>query len=230
MKQADSQDSLVGVTLWRLRPSTPTDVPGVRSLIHEENASGEWTPERIQADTLLREGDRVRIGIETARTGFLYVIDCDEYGDGTKGEAHLIFPTLRLREGNNAVAAGTVIEIPGINDVLPYFKMQRSRADQTSELLTIIVSPKRIDGLQIGLRPLALTEAQVESWKKEWKSTSTRLEAVGTAGSPYTLIEKAAGSGHTVLTQDDPLPQTLYHIDAKPGQPLLIELPLLVSK
>ena len=70
-KQADSQDSLVGVTLWRLRPSTPTDVPGVRSLIHEENASGEWTPERIRADTLLREGDRVRIGIETARTGFL---------------------------------------------------------------------------------------------------------------------------------------------------------------
>lgn len=224
------EDSLVGVTLWRLRPSKPTDEPGVRSLIHEEDERGEWTPERIQADTSLHEGDRVRISIETARTGYLYVVDCDEYADGTRSEPHLIFPTLRLGGGNNAVGAGTVIEIPGAEDAPPYFKMRRTRPSQTSELLTIIVTARQIESLAIGTKPLVLTDAQVASWKKEWKSTSTRLEAAGTAGAAYTLTEKIAGSGHKVLTQDDPLPQTMYHLDAKPGQPLLVELPLQVSK
>ena len=56
------------------------------------------------------------------------------------------------------------------------------------------------------------------------------LEAYGQAGKPYTLAEKIAGNGDKMLTQDDPLPQTMYRVDAKPGEPLMIELPLQISK
>ncbi len=41
------------------------------------------TPERVETDTLLREGDRVRLTIEAPRQGYLYVIDREQYADGT---------------------------------------------------------------------------------------------------------------------------------------------------
>jgi len=43
-------DAVVGVTIWRLRPSTAADDEEVRQLVYEQ---GEWTPERISADTPL---------------------------------------------------------------------------------------------------------------------------------------------------------------------------------
>jgi len=223
-------DAVIGITLWRLRPSESSDNPGVRSLIQEDEHTGPWTPERIAADTPLHEGEKIRISIETARTGYLYVIDCDEYGDGSKSDPYLIFPSLRIRGGDNHAAAGTVVEIPASDDRPPYFKMRRSRPDQNGELLTILVTPHPIQNLQIGRQRLRLSAEQVAFWKKEWAAASIRLEAYGQAGKPYTLAEKIAGNGDKMLTQDDPLPQTMYRVDAKPGEPLMIELPLQISK
>lgn len=222
-------DAFVGVTVWRLRPSVPSDDSTVRSLIQEDKQTSEWTPVRVMANTPLHEGDKVRISIETARTGYLYVIDCDEYRDGSRADPYLIFPTLMIRSGNNLVGAGTLVEIPGGNDTPTYFTVRRSRPDQSSELLSILVSPKTIDGLAIGRHRLRLDVHQVEAWKREWEASSHRLEAPEQAGKPYTLAEKNAASGAEMLTQDDPLPQTMYHVDAKPGEPLMIELPLQVS-
>ena len=227
---ASQDDALVGITLWRLRPSVSTDSPGVRSLIHDNDRTAEWTPERIKADALLHEDDKVRISIETARTGYLYVIDSDEYQDGTKAEPYLIFPTLTIRGGDNAVGPGKLVEIPTPEDVPPYFRMRRSRPDQRRELLTIIVSPKPIEHLQIGRQRLRLSAEQVSLWREEWQSASYRLEAYGQTGKPYTLAEKTAGKGEKELTQDDPLPQTMYHLNAKPGEPLMIDLSLQVSE
>ena len=223
-------DAIVGITLWRLRPSVPTDNSNVRSLIHEDGQAGEWTPERITTDTPLHEGDKVRISIESARTGYLYVIDCDEYQDGSKGEPYLIFPTLAIRSGDNDVRAGVLIELPAPEDMPPYFKMRRGRSDQSGELLTILVSPKPIEHLQIGRSRLRLNAGQVAFWNNEWKSTTYKIDARGDAGTPYTPAEKAAGSGGKMLTQDDPVPEIMYHVDAKPGEPLMIDLLLQVSK
>jgi hypothetical protein len=227
---AKLDDNLVGMTLWRLRPSKPTDAPSVRALIHEEDATREWTPERVSADTPIREGESVRISIETARTGYLYVIDREEYADHSKNDPNLIFPTLRLREGNNHVMAGTVIEIPSAEDTPPFYKMKRGRADQTNELLTIIVSPEPISGLQITRETLRLSAAQVADWEKRWTSVVHRLEASGQAGQPYTMAEKKAGAREGQLTADDPLPQTMYRVDCKPGATVLLQLPVKIAK
>jgi len=223
-------DGLVGITLWRLRPSEPGDQPEVRALIHEGNASSQWTPQRVPIDTPLHEGQKVRISIETARAGYLYVIDCDEYADGSKSNSYLIFPTLKTSGGDNRVSAGTVVEVPAPDDNPPYFTVKRSRPDQTNETLTILVRPKPIENLQISRDRLRLSAEQVATWKKQSKTASYRLEASAQAGKPYTVAEKMAGSGGKILTQDDPLPETLYYVPAKPGEPLTVELPLRISK
>ena len=47
-----SPETVVGVTLWRLRRPTRTD-SGERIIVHDENATSEWLPERISATTRL---------------------------------------------------------------------------------------------------------------------------------------------------------------------------------
>src|SRR5260370_250665 len=61
--------ALIGVTVWRMRPSKPGDAREVRALIHEDAGSIEWTPERVAADTPIAEGQKVRISVEAAETG-----------------------------------------------------------------------------------------------------------------------------------------------------------------
>lgn len=225
-----ADDALLGITVWRLRASLSSDQPAIRELIHEQDETQSFTPERISSATPLHDGEKIRISIEVARTGYLYVIDRDQYTDGSKSDPYLIFPELRIDGGDNRVYAGKVVEIPSMGDNPPFFRMRRSRADQTAELLSIIVSPKKIEGFTAGRDRLKLDALQVEDWETKWKSQTYPLEAVMLAGKTPTSAEKAAESSGNLLTQDDPLPQTMYHCDTKPGKPLLVELPLEISK
>ena len=93
-------DTVVGVTIWRLRPANRSD-SGERLIVHDDNAVKEWVPERISANTRLVQGDRLRISVEAVRAGYLYVIDREQYADGTLGEPYLIFPTTRTSAGDN---------------------------------------------------------------------------------------------------------------------------------
>src|SRR5512134_3951222 len=50
-------DTVVGVTIWRLRPANRSD-SGERLIVHDDSATKEWLPERISANTRLVQGDR----------------------------------------------------------------------------------------------------------------------------------------------------------------------------
>jgi hypothetical protein len=194
-KPSSKDDALVGITVWRLRASHSGDDPVVRELVHEDNETRQFTPERISAKTALHEGEKVRISIEAARPGYLYVVDQDVYADGTPGEEYLIFPTLRLHGGDNHVKAGAVVEIPSMDDSPPFFRLHRRRSDQTVELLTIIVTPGLIQHITIGRERMKLSARQVEDWEKQWTANVYRLEAVGLAGKSVTPAEKSAATG-----------------------------------
>ena len=222
--------ALVGVTMWNMRPSKPEDTRGIRAMVHEASGDVELTPERISADSPLKEGQRVRISVESAEAGYLYIIDRDLYADGTKSPAYLIFPTRRTRGGNGRVKAGTVVEIPGQEDQPAHFTIKRSRPDQVSETLTILVSPKPIPGLEISGGRLQLTDAQVAAWEKQWQAKTIKLEAKGQEGKPYTMAEKQAASGGAPLTSGAPVPQTMYRIESKPGDTVLLQVPLRIGK
>src|SRR5215208_2179452 len=141
-------DTVVGVTLWRLRPANRADA-GERLIVHDDNATTEWLPERISASTKLVQGDRLRISVEAVHGGYLYVIDREQYADGTLGEPYLIFPTNRTSGGDNQVAIGRLVEIPGQDDSPPFFTMKKSRGDHVAGMLSVLVTPTELDGVEI---------------------------------------------------------------------------------
>ncbi len=220
-------DTVVGVTLWRLRPANRAE-GGERLIVHDDNATSEWVPERISASTKLVQGDRLRISVEAVRAGYLYVIDREQYADGTVGEPYLIFPTKRTGAGDNHVAIGRLLEIPAQDDSPPFFTMRKSRPDHVAEVVSVLVSPTPLEGITITDKALKLTDAQVAEWEKAWGSSVGRLE-MSTAGQTWTKEEK---DGRTrALTASAPAPQLLfYRPSVKPTEPMFVKLRLQYRK
>ena len=220
----------LGITLWRLRPAKTSDT-GERMLIREKDKSSEWIPERIEADTPLHEGDRVRLSIESPREGYLYIVDRDLYAGDKLGDAILISPTLSMRGGDNQVRPGKLIDIPAQEDDPSYFKASPNRSDQIGELLTIIVTTAPLD-LTIGNEPLHISASDVAKWEKAWASVTERFEMEGGAGQAWTKEEKeaAAAKGTRQLTRDEPSPQTIYRIAATNNTAFLVNVRLTYGR
>src|SRR6185503_14470118 len=81
----------LGITIWRLRPARKAEGE-TRALIREKSSSTNWVPERVEAETTFREGDRVRLSVESPIKGCQYVVDRDLFADGSAGGAMLIYP------------------------------------------------------------------------------------------------------------------------------------------
>jgi hypothetical protein len=216
----------VGVTIWRFRPSTSADK--TKELVEEEGEEpSQWSLERIEEGTLLSPGQRVRLSIESlSRDGYLYVINREEYADGSLGDARLIFPTKRTPDGANRVKAGKMIYIPGPPR---YFRIKPSASPKghVAEVLTLLVSSQPlIDPNQLSATAITLSREQVESWERQWATQVTKFEMEGGAGQTMTEKEQKASTDDTTLTQADPAPQTIYRLAIKPDDALVIRLPL----
>ena len=222
----------IGVTVWRLRPSRESDQGG-RVLVLDGLKQTQYTPERIEAGTPLNVGDRVRITVESPRPGFLYIVDREQYADGSFGEPMLIFPTLKTRGGDNRVMPGKLIDIPAQEDQYSYFTAQPagSRRDQVAEVLTVILAPKALP-VTIGDQPLPVLPSQISLWEKLWGGATETLELVDGAGRTWTNEEKAASAANgRQLTQAGPPPQTVYRVVARTtGGPLMVTVPLRYAR
>ena len=134
----------------------------------------------------------LRLSIELPRTGYLYVIDREQYADGTMSEPYLIFPT-DLTSGENRVTAGRVVEIPNQSDDHAYFEVHSLReagqSPQIAEALTVLVMPAPLKDLPKRApgddAPLQLTKAQVEQWERVKPSPLSYMQStVASAPSP----------------------------------------------
>ena len=221
----------IGITVWRLRPARANDEGG-QVLVLDGAQQTPYTPERIEANTPLNIGDRVRITVESPRPGLLYIIDREQYADGSLGEPMLIFPTKQTRNGDNRVMPGKLIDIPAQEDQYSYFTAQPAgaRRDQVAEVLTVMLTPQPLP-LTIGNQPLRLSPSQVSEWEKLWGGAAETLELVGGAGRTWTNEEKSAGAANgRQLTQAGPPPQTVYRVARKAGGSLLVVVPLRYSR
>lgn len=220
-------ETVVGVTLWRLRRPTRSD-SGERIISHDDNATTEWLPERISATTKLNAGDRLRISVEAVRAGYVYIIDREQYADGSLGEPYLIFPTNRTGGGDNQVAIGRLLDIPAQDDSPPYFVMKKSRPDHVAEVMSVIVSPTRLDGVKITDKALKLTDEEVASWEQSWGSSVGHME-MAMAGQPWTKEEKDART--RALTASAPPPQLVfYRPSVKSTEPMFVKLRLAYQR
>jgi hypothetical protein len=221
----------VGVTLWRLRPANDTDT-GPAFNVLQGGKMVVMVPERIEGTSPVALGDRVRISIESPRDGYLYVINREQYADGSVGDPALIFPTTRIRGGDNKVSAGRLVDIPDSADSQPYFTLrteQKPGEPQTvGELITIVISPRPIDGITPANKPIMLAPAQVAKWENDWEGdVADVLEMNGGAGRAWTSAEKQAGEATRSLTQEDPTPQTIYRVAGRPNEPLMLTVQMI---
>jgi hypothetical protein len=186
--------------------------------------------ERTSSGSSFIPGASVRLSVEVPRAGFLYVIDREKYRDDRFGDPYLIFPTKRTNGGDNSVSPGRLVEIPSRDDQPPFFVLA-AKPGEIGELLTLIVAPKPIPELMtLHNEPLKLSRDQVNRWERQWGTQSERYEMIGGAGERRTREEKAAAErGGPPLTAGAPLPQTVFRVSKRVGDPLLINVPLLVA-
>jgi hypothetical protein len=206
---------LVGVTIWKLQRAR-----AAHSNIGQYRQD-EWIARRVEADTQFREGDLIRLSIESPRIGYLYVIDRDWFTDGSSGETNLIFPA---RGEDNRLEPGKLIEIPAENQ--PPFKT-KPKPSQAGELLTIIITSAPLS-LPLSKNPLPISSQQLADWEGRWSSLTERFEMNGGAGEARTTAEQQAASsrGTRQLTRDDAAPQTIYFLTPRSGDGLLFNLML----
>jgi hypothetical protein len=220
-----AQVTQLGMTLWRLRRAKAVD-RGARLFAQEGGEMIELVPERVGLDAPLRIGDRMRISVESQQTGYLYVINSEQYADGSMGDPYLIFPTTNTRSGDNRVTAGRLVEIPAQEDQPNYFRLRQGRLDQVGEVLLFLVTPKPIAGLTPGPKPIKLEPEQVAAWEREWGAQAERFDLVG-GGKSWTKEEQLAGADTSrLLTPDAPSPQSIFQAPAKPDTPTLVKIGL----
>jgi hypothetical protein len=225
-RSQDLVEEQIGITIWRLRPSIPEDDGPVINVVGDSGKPAAWTPVRVKGDHVFALGDLVRITVESPRDGVLYVVDREIYKDGSLGDAMLIFPTARTRSGDNRVSAGYLIDIPSWTDRIPYFMLSSARrADYTGELLTFIINSRPLPGIAIGSGPAAIPREQIGKWEDSWGTEVELFEMDGGAGEVKTKVEQEATRPHTrQLTQQEPVPQTIYRVKVARDRPMLINV------
>jgi Domain of unknown function (DUF4384) len=233
-KPAATEVREVGVTVWRLRPATPADNGPAFSVLKDGKAV-VLTPERIEGTSPVSLGDRVRMSIESPRTGYLYVINREQYADGTMGKPVLIFPTTRVRGGDNAVVAGRLVDIPDASDAQPFFtlttKQQPGQPAIVGELLTVVITEKPLAGIVPSRSPLPLSPDQVAKWENDWEGDIVELlEMNNGVGRTWTEQEKLASEMTRSLTQEDPTPQTIYRVVGQPNEPVMLTVQLIYGQ
>jgi hypothetical protein len=225
----------VGVTIWRLRPEQAGDT-GARLMVQRVPK----VPERVASDAVLSRGDQVFLSVESPRAGYLYIIDREMYADGTVSDPYLIFPTRTTRGGDNRVEAGKLIGIPDERDNPNVFTLepQPPRNDQVGEHLSIVITNKPLEtfepaGTAARFTPadalLQLRPAQIAAWEARWGGRNEQFDLDGGAGQTMTLAEQDAakpGVGARLLIQAAPAPQTVYLVESKSADGLLVSVQL----
>lgn len=217
----DSSNSSIvqlGITIWKWQPATVADYRFGQSAGNNRRNS-EWR--RIESDTQFREGDQIRLSIESPVDGYLYVVDRDWFSDGNSGETLLIFPT---RGEDNRLEAGKLIDIPA-EDRMPF--RAKPKPNQAGELLTIIVTKSPLS-LSLTNETQPVSGRQLAEWERKWTALQARFEMNGGAGQTRTIEEQEAASrkGARQLTRDDPAPQTIYYLTPKTSDGFLFNLML----
>jgi hypothetical protein len=224
----------IGVTIWRVREARQ-GYEGARILSHPSarKAAPAYQAERIEGQPVLSYGDLVRMSVESPRNGFLYVFNRELYHDGSLSNPYMIFPTTRLRRGDNKILANRPIEIPSRSDDPFYFEAKRAGLDSSKklvgEILSVVITDKPISAVGvIGSDVKELSDDVMMAIEDKYAGRAEVFELEEGVGLPYSIAEHAAADdAHArLLTHKDPVPQTLYLVEEKRNGGLLVTVAL----
>jgi hypothetical protein len=235
----------VGMTLWRVRVATEAeskDSKVAKEWMSWDQKDYEVVVTRMSDAEPIPDQDLIQITIEylanqdqrySNRAGYLYVINREQFPDGSLRNARLIFPTLMTYGGDNRVLPGKTVTLP---DPKRPFIITRgvSGQPQRSEVYTIILSPVPLDDelpQPLGNKAIQLTPQLVTRWEQRWGAREVRADLKGSLGQSRTQRELEA-NGDTDetrgtkdsaedLTQDDSVPQTVFRSVVRPGVGML---------
>jgi hypothetical protein len=228
----------LGVTFWKLQPGKVFADPnqaGCHAGSRELGQPAMMTPPlRAAADTLFKTGDRLRVSIESVRPGYLYVFNREVYADQSVGPLKIVFPTRRMRAGNNYIAPGSPIEFPDLCDNPNYIEFLPPQYGRrpTAEQLILVVTDTPIADIGIPTDRVRIPESWLQQWEARWAGPSEELNLENGENQAYTSAELNAGfeirqAGHTgsrELGQAAPQPQTVFAVKTARNDGVLVTL------
>lgn len=248
----------LGLTIARGRLAmdaelTNSDVAKVKGCVQWEDkkcvARKEMVLARISDGTAVSNREQIQMSIEylayfdaagnrqSNRIGYLYVINREQYPDGSYSQPKLIFPTLNTYNGDNRVLPGKTVVMPEPERPWTISQSDSGRA-QAFETYTIIVSPEPLKDtsgqeLQPAAKAIMLDEKLFNSWAQRWSGSEARGDLENGAGQLITQREVKSSGSLSVkkrstdddaddLKQDDPPPQMLFRKLVNPGGTMLV--------
>jgi hypothetical protein len=186
----------------------------------------------MEGDPVLRYGERVRLGIESPRDGYLYVFDRELYHDGSLSAPYMIFPATELRGGDNRIRANRPFELPAVTDIPFYFEAKKIGLDPAKrlvgEILSIAITDERISNLKPGRAETLVSNTAMDTIEDLYAGKAELFELDYGVGQAYSTLERDAASneGSRMLTHGDPVPQTFFLVEDKRNRGLLVTIAL----
>ncbi len=239
----------VGVTFWHVRLATEPEKQD--SNVAKERMTWDGLERtvvvtRVSDESPVPNQDLIQMSIEylpdphgagpggSNRAAYLYVVNREQFPDGSFKNERLIFPTLLTYGGDNRLLPGQNVTLP---DPTRPFRIKRDAVAQMQayETYTIIVSPVPLDSQlprAISRKAMELSPELIAKWEKVMGVTEVRADLRDGVGQVRTQRELLASgeSGESrstedpneELTQDDLPPQTVFRKVAKPGEGMLV--------
>jgi hypothetical protein len=207
----------MGVTVWRLSPSQCPiqDCPLPKASADSTKGLVD-TAMRVDDNVPLNNGERVRLGLESlAQSGYVYIIDREQFADGSLGEGFLIFPTRKIDSGKNWAQPGQQIHLPRAGGCF-CVKSRDTQKVLVADVVTIILSPNPLlTAEEIGADAMPVPVSLVNFLSRADKEKTFRALLRGASGLAQTPQEQSAGAKglfdtEPVLTQNDLPPQTFF--------------------
>jgi len=222
----------LGVTVWRLSPAQcPIQNCPLPDLASRSKGLVD-TATRIEDNSALSTGERVRLGLESLSHGaFVYIIDREEFADGTLGDAYLLFPTKNINGGKNWAQPGMQIQLPRAEGCF-CVKSRNPQKLLVADNLIVIISPAQLLDLnEIGQTEIPLPSKLTGFLRPGNQARTYRGSLQDGSGLTLTSQEQLAGSKglldtQPVLTQSDLPPQNFYQSAVGRGAPAVFSFAL----
>lgn len=207
----------MGVTIWRFSPSQCPipDCPLPKGSADSSKGLVD-TATRVDDNVPLNNGERVRLGLESlSQSGYVYVMDREQFADGSLGDPVLIFPTRKIDGGKNWAQPGQQIHLPRAGGCF-CVKSRNSQKVLVADVLTVVLSQTQLlSAVEIPDDAIPVPSSLISFLARADKERTFRGLLSGGSGLAQTAQEQSAGAKGLfdtapVLTQNDLPPQTLY--------------------